>query len=295
MRQPTHGSRPKYAIALALAWGAVLIAGCGGSSGPDDLAGMAHDDTGFVLLYDVAAISDGEAYHGFAEKVSDEWTDKVGDIGILIDETEKMLLGVTRTGESYIVLTGEFTFEYIRDELEDNDYERDSVGGFEVWSGGRLWQASTVALMEESGMVLRGEDSVVEDILRDLSRDPGSADVPPLMRAVEMAGDGWLIDGIDQCVDELRRCERIASSVSTGGRHELIINQVFMFQDERSAEMGRDTIEKLIDESGDEMESIHSLSADGEFVTMSYSIDQKDFYESFSFSGRGPDEDPPGW
>ena len=295
MSKLQRGSWLSCVMTLALLWSITLTAGCGGSDVSDDITKMVYPDNEFVLLYDVSAISAGEAYHKFAEEVASEWTQTVGAIGILMDETEEMLLGVTGTGDSYMVMTGKFDFDLIRGELDDNNYERRSFSGHEVWSGGRLWYAATVALMEESEMVLRGEDSVVKHILGSLSRDSGPDDMSPLMRAVEVAGDGWLISGIDQCLNALTGCKRLASSFSAGRQHELSIRHVFMFQNEQAAEMAKNHLQRLIDEGGEEMDEIHDLEADREFVTLSGSIDEDDFYRSYSLSGRGPYEDPPGW
>ena len=291
MTQMTSSFRLRCAMTLAILWGAALVAGCGSSNTADEIVTMVHDDTSLVLVYDVAAISAGEAYHEFAEKIEDDWDETVGAIGILMDETETMLIGHTEI-DPYIVLKGEFDLEYIRGELEDNEYERDSFRGYEVWSGGGLWNASTVALIEESGIVLRGSDSNVRDILRDLSRGSGPDDVTELMRAVEAAGDGWLLFGVgaEGCPNELRRCEGNATSISRGERFELVVNDVFMFQDERSAELAKDDLEERMEDAEEGVQEIVSLSVDGEFVTLSGRIDEDDFYKSLTIGG-----DVPGW
>ena len=114
----------RYLAAIPMLWVTALTGGCAGSDLQDELFTMVHDDTRLVLTYDVAAISAGETYHEFSEKIEDEWDDTVGQVGILMDETDTMLVGFTQINP-YIALKGEFDLDYIRGELEDNGYERE--------------------------------------------------------------------------------------------------------------------------------------------------------------------------
>lgn len=75
-----------------------------------------------------------------------------------------------RTGQ-YSILSGRFDFDDIRSALEEQDYRGDRYLGHEFWTDGQLRNASKVALIQDSGLVLAGNFDLVPDILSNLTRE----------------------------------------------------------------------------------------------------------------------------
>ena len=265
------------AMTLSLLLATASIPGCSGSKAPGDPLDMLHDDTILVFVYDMEAIGAGEAGVVLEEKLEDYWDATIGAMGILMNETESLTVGASE-GDGYMILKGEFDFEYIRDDLNDNDYDDDDYRGYEVWSGGGLRDASAVALIEEAGLVLSGSGDEVQDILRNLARDLSARDggVRNTLRAMDRAGEGLVLLGISDCGDELRGCEAIATSISAGDRYEYQFTEVVLFRNERTAESQLDEIEEMSEE-GRESFIMESITLDGEFVIGESSIDEDDF------------------
>ena len=282
MRRLKSRLRSRYLAAITMLRVTTHATACGESDLQNELFNMIHDDTRLALTCDVAAVSAGETYHEFS--VEDEWDDTVGQVGILMDETDTMLVGFTQMNPC-IALKGEFDLDCIRRELEDNGCERDLFSGYEVWNGGALRNAAAIVLLEDSVAVLGGMDSDVRDILRDLSRDSGSDDTTGPMRAMAEARDGWLQAGIEGCPNELRRYEGAAYSISTGERFELAVRHSFMPGDGRSDETARDDVEAMIEHSEEHTWEDVSIPVYADFVTVAGRIDEDDFYESLSGYG----------
>ena len=133
-------------------------------------------------------------------------------------------------------------------------------------------------------MVLAGNSELVPDILRDLSRQSGAGVGSDVARAINGTGEGWIRYGVLQCPFELRGCEAIAGTVSRGERYELIVDTVFMFRNDRTAESQMGEIEDLSEE--EETGDFVSVTSNGEYVTLRMSVDEDDFDKVLSFDGN---------
>ena len=276
---------PLACVAVALLLSAFTLVGCSSSNGTADPLNMVLDETVLVFVYDMRAIDTGETVDDLRERLEDDWDPAFGEVGILMDEVHTLVVGYVQEGNQYSILSGEFEFDFIRDELHFLEYEDDEYRGYEIWTstGGGPRNASKVALLEESGVVLAGNFDLVPDILRDLSRQSGDAVVSDVARAIDGAGGGWLQYGMQQCPSELRGCEAFAGAVSTGERYELVVNSVFMFRNDRTAESQRDDVEDLSEDiaTGDFV----GVTINGEYVTLTATVDEEDFDEAISFDG----------
>ena len=214
------------------------------------------------------------------DKLEDYWDITIGAMGILTNETESLIVGASDS-DTYMILKGEFDFEYIRDDLNDNDYDDDDYRGYEIWSGVGLRDASTVALIEEAGLVLAGSENAVQDILRNLARDLRARDgaLKDTLRAMDRAGEGWVVFGLSDCSDELRGCEAVATAISAAERYEFQFTEVALFRNERTAESQLDEIEEMSEEGRDGFIT-ESITLDEEFVIGVSSIDEDDFADS---------------
>ena len=238
-----------------------------------------------MFVYDMKAVDSGGTVDEFRERLEEDWDAVFGAMGILINEAHTLIVGYEQDSGQYSILIGEFEFEFIRDELEFLDYEEDEYRGYEIWTktGGGLRSASKIALLEDSGMVLAGNFDLVPDILRDLSRQSDDEAASDVARAIYGTGEGWVRYGMRQCPPQLRGCEAAAGTVSTGERYELVVDSVFMFRNNRTAESQRVDIEDLSEEV--ETGEVVSVTINGEYVTLRATVDEDEFYEVFSFDG----------
>ena len=272
--------------ALAVILFALILIGCSSSNGAGPPLNMVLEETVLLFTYDMRAVGSGETVDEFRERLADDWDPAFGAMGILMDETHALVVGYVEDRSQYSILTGEFDFEYIRDELEVLEYEEDEYRGYEIWTStaGGLRDASKVALLDDSGMVLAGNSELVPDILRDLSRQSGAGVGSDVARAINGTGEGWIRYGVLQCPFELRGCEAIAGTVSRGERYELIVDTVFMFRNDRTAESQMGEIEDLSEE--EETGDFVSVTSNGEYVTLRMSVDEDDFDKVLSFDGN---------
>ena len=268
------------AAAVLCALTAAVLAGCGGSSSADPLD-MLLDDTILAYHYDVEAIAAGEAGDTIADRFEDYWDSSFGSIGILMEETKSLTSG-GRAQDGYTILRGEFDFDYIRDDLSDQDYDDDDYRDQELWTGGSSRGLSSVALIEDDGVVLAGADDAVREILRNLSdgRSASDGDMAETLRAIDRAGEGWLRVGASECANELRGCEAVGRSLAVGGAYEFQDTMAVLFRNERAAESQLDEVEALA-EDRDDGTIPESVEVHGEFVVAEGSIDEDDVADGF--------------
>ena len=271
----------RAAVMLCAMLAVAFVAGCGGSSSADPLD-MLLDDTVAVIAYDMEAVNAGDPGDVTVDSLEDYWGTSFGSIGILMEETESLAAG-GRALDGYTILRGEFDFDYIRDDLSDLDYDDDDYRDYELWTGGSARELSSVALIEEAGVVLAGNDGAVREILRNLADGLSARDgeMGETLRAMERAGEGWLKLGIDDCSDEFRGCEAIATSMSVKGSYEFQHTVVALFRNERTAESRLDEVEEKAEDS-DDGTIVESVRLDGEFVVVEGSIDEDDVADGFS-------------
>ena len=278
MRQLNTGLSLIYTAAiLCVLPSATVLTGCGGPSSDTDPLDMLLDDTVIVFAYDIEAVSAGEAGDAIEEKIADYWDSPLGAMGILVSEAESLTVG-RRMHDGYTMVKGEFDFEFIRDDLDDNGYYSGDYRGYEVWTGGGLRDASTVALIEEDGLVLAGSDDAVQDILRNLARDLSARDgaMRETLRTMDTAGKGWVVLGLSECGDDLRGCEAVGFSITPAKRYELRVTEVVLFHDERTAESQMDEIEARA-EDDDSGIMLEELTLEDETVIVVGSIDEDEF------------------
>ena len=258
-----------------------FLAGCGGSSYADPLD-MLLDDTVVVFAYDMEAVNAGDPGDVIVDSFEDYWDTSFGSIGILMDEAES-LTAAGRAQDGYTILRGEFDFGYIRDDLSDQDYDDDDYRDYGLWTGGSGRELSSVALIEEAGVVLAGDDGAVKEILRNLADGLSARDgeMGETLRAMERAGEGWMKLGIGDCAGDFRGCEAIGTALSVRGSYEFQHTVVALFRNERTAESRLDEIEERAEDS-DDGTILESVRLDGEFVVVDGSLDEDDVADGFS-------------
>ena len=160
--------------------------GGGGGGGQQDYI---LEDSSYVTVVNVAAILDsveipaqlwdlGDSDHDDPEEWKDQWREGFSDDDLYIprmirdditlDDIQYGVFQEDADGRDLgWLLIGSFSFEDIRDALEDEDLEDGKYRDFEVWGDRRI------ALLEDQGAIIL-DQSLVEDVLKALDTGRGS-------------------------------------------------------------------------------------------------------------------------
>lgn len=277
-------------VAVVFATGVTISIGGGG-----DLQDFILEDASFVVIVDNAAILaveeiPGELYQRFGyshtddpeewkeewkEDVKSELPDEIADT-IVIDDITYLVGQSDARWDGLYLLTGNFEFADIRGSLDDAFEEPDEYLGFEVWD------RRNVALVEDRGIVILG-DEMVRGVLKALDTGRGSLaavtedsrDGRELKRALDKAGKGMFTYGFTDCdipsVNSLRGCKAAVWVIKGGDIDATQWGYVYVFTSERRAESGMDDIEESILESEEDID-IDLIEIDGDLVTIDVTI-----------------------
>ena len=214
------------------------------------------------------------------EDWKDEWRDEDWFDGLPVPSWlfEDVLLDDLNTvmmqnvgGSTGFALLGNFSFADLRDVMEDEDWDEDSYRDFEVWDD------RNVALLEESGVILLG-DEYVEAVLKGLDTERGLIDGESAMRKVlDKAGTGLQVwAATEECTSvglrELSGCQAYAMAIAGGDVETTVLSGAYLFKSESRAESRVDDIEDGVYDSDDIDADIERISADGEFVTYEITV-----------------------
>jgi hypothetical protein len=217
------------------------------------------------------------------EDWKDEWKDRdwsdslpvpswlFSDVGI-----EDLDTVVTQSvdGSTGYVLAGNFSFDDLRETMEDEDWEEDDYREFEVWDD------RNVALLEDNGVILLGR-GFVSAVLKALDTGRGLMEGDSAMqRVLDQAGSGLIVIGAtENCRSfgspRLRSCDAFAMTVTGGTPDATQLRAAFLFSSESRAESGLDDIEEALLDTNDVDADIEDISADGEFVTYEVTIHEE--------------------
>ena len=228
-------------VVVAVLFTMVIGGGSGGRGGgsSDALAYILDDSDDMSLaVINVAAILQLEdipsmLYSDFLEMPydkqldhpedwKDEWRDSDwGDYmpvpswffsSVVLDDVST-LVAQEVDGDSGYILAGNFLFDALRDDMDDEGWEEDTYREFEVWDD------RNVALLEDSGIILLGEGFVV-GVLKGLDTGKGLLEGDSAMqKALDKAGKGLLVLGnAGNCESfgdpSLRGCDAYAWSIT---------------------------------------------------------------------------------
>ena len=251
-----------------------------GGSLPGGPLGLVPDDASWVQVVDVERILAGDAPDDSADDFEDEWEDRLDDIGVSLDDLDTLVQAQGDDG-TVLVFGGDLDFEQIRDELDDARYDDDDYRGYEVWDDGDLW-VEAAALLDGRGEVVVGSTDAVEGVLKALSRGSGTLlqdDDNDLRRALERAGQGWVVFGLEGCQGAgVRGCEAVGAAVSEGSESYLVETTfAYLFRNERTAESELEDLEDYLDDELSRDVDIEEVKTDGEFVIVTVSVDEDDW------------------
>ena len=282
-RSRTHSGISDGLFLLAIISLLVITAqACEGTSDRDGALGLVPDDASHVNVHDVQLIL-SEAPDGLKDPFEDDLEDSLDrDYGISIEDVET-LVNAWLDGERLDVLAGNFDFERIRDELDDNDYDDDQYAGHEIWEKeNEFANVHSVALLEIGRQVLIGSDDTVRNVLKVLNRGSGflldNAD-NDVVRALNKAGLGWETVGREDCrIPEVRGCQALGISKGWGEEDDLVeVTYAYLFRNERTAESEMDDIEDFLDDELQRRMDIEDVRVDGEFVVVTITFDEDDW------------------
>ena len=199
------------------------------------------------------------------------------DIGVSIGDLDTLVQAQGDDG-TVLVFGGDLDFEQIRDELDDARYDDDDYQGYEIWDDGDLW-VKAAALLDGRGEVVIGNTDAVEGVLKALSRGSRSLlqdDDNDLRRALERAGQGWVVFVLEGCQGaDVRGCKAVGVAVSEGSESYLVETTfAYLFRNERTAESELEDLEDYLDDEFSRDVDIEEVKTDGVFVIVTVSVDE---------------------
>ena len=153
-------------LLVVILFGALLLPGCdGGGGGFTSLSGLAKmtpQDSGTIFFIDVKKFKSDEDFSELYEEMKDSFEYEItagSDTDIMdFDDIHYIGMGVVNYGE-VIWLNGDFNLDAIRDQLEDEDYDKDEYLGVEIWYG----YSDTLAI--HNGTLILGDEDGVEEAI----------------------------------------------------------------------------------------------------------------------------------
>ena len=274
-------------LAMAGGWAA-----CGGSDASSRVAGvldMVPDSAYAVWVYDVDEILRGDlplSKGSNFRSMEERWS----DTGILIDSVSEMALTSELTGPGDYtglasILSGEFDFVDIRNNLDDKGYNDIDYRGYELWES----NSRDVALFEDDGYVVVGRSlGGAKEVLRSLDREDRllvNDDENTLAQALERAGLGFRAKAWKDCGEFrfVRGCEAAGMAATKGDGFLVDITIALVFGTEREAQSAESDVEDWLDniQSDDQILEFEyeDVIADGPFIVVKSSIDQDAFHK----------------
>ena len=251
-------------LLLVVAVLAVVMSGIigGGNPQPRSLYDLIPEDAYSVVIMDVERIL---AIDDLADAM---WTEQEwDDAGIDSEDVSEMAV-VERDGVHIVMMAGDFDLDDIRDELEDEDAEKDSYRGYEVWRG-----ADGSGALFDGYTVVSEATRPVENILKNLYNGTGSLgkadDDNEMKQILDQVGGGLVVSGVTGDACSVERCEGYGWAMvdhdESAGETEIKI--ALLFRNERAAERAADDYDQVADFLEREGFDIEDTEADGSFVT----------------------------
>ena len=282
-------------VAIVVIVAAVMLTG-GGPGGSSSVLALIPDDTGAIVMLDMATIGSRQAdfpgdYDDFIDDVQQEieWKFDTEEIDVEL-VNDFILLANDGYFDDAMLLLGSFAFDNIRDEWDGRDYEDDSYRGYEIWDGGDYY----VLLEDEGAIVASDSEDLVKDVINIVDRGTGSLaddDSGDLARIIAALGSSPVVVAMagdlgEQCDAAVPGCAGIgvAFAGSDLDREEMTVDLAVLFSSERRAERAADDyddvadfLEALLDSIAEDADDfsglpnadsvdIDDISAEGEFV-----------------------------
>ena len=263
-------------IVIGAVVGGLYFLGDDGPPSASSLSALVPEDVEYIARWDVQKVLEGEILEGLDDPDPEDWLEYLTPaFGRRVEVEPHHITTYVKTEiESWDVemITGQFEYEDMRDDLDDMNYEEGSYRGYELWTSGSTGR--TVALFEESSFVIFSEsESPVKDVLNNLYRDGGSlaeAEDTDLSQVLGQLGQGHaVVASSKEGACPVRRCQAVGIAL-TGyefAEEEATADYQLLFSSERAAEAAAEEYDEISDyfESLLDFE-IYDAEADGQFV-----------------------------
>ena len=164
------------AVAVVVVVVVVLLMSGGGGGGSTELLQLVPEEVEALVILNVAAVGANRAdfpgdFNDFGDEVLDEIESEFDTEEIQFDEIRDYAILVHPAyGGEALLITGEFAFEDIRDDWNEQDFDDDSYRGLEIWSGYNYY-----ALLEDQGAIFVSDnEDFVKDVVKLVDDDSGS-------------------------------------------------------------------------------------------------------------------------
>jgi hypothetical protein len=145
---------------------ALLLPGCdGGGGGFTSLTGLAKmtpQDTGTIFFIDVIKFKSDSDFRELYQEMKDlfEYEIAADSDADIMDFDDIHYIGMAEVNYGEVIwLNGDFNLDAIRDQLKDDDYDKDDYMGVEIWYGD-----NDAVAIHNSTLILGDEDGVEESI-----------------------------------------------------------------------------------------------------------------------------------
>ena len=233
-----------------------------------------------VVQWDVESLLNYDGLDDLQDEFLEAWA-WVEEYGIFLDDVTKVVSANDDRSNSLWLLSGEFEWDDVRDDLDDVGFNDSEYRNVEVWEESS--RGLTVGLLEDRGLVVISspEDDGVKDVIRALQSGEGflfeDMDLE-ITRVLSRVKVGFQMMAEEGCGEvDLRSCKGVAYSV---GREldgfSLDLEWVFLFRSDSSARSGSSDIEDYFEDEMPSEVDVEDVEQDGEFVVVRTTIDEED-------------------
>ena len=256
-------------LLVVILFSALLLTGCGGGGSFTSLAGlakMAPQDSGTILFIDVKKIKADKDLGKLYDEMKDGFEDEITAGGSDMDFDDIHYMGMTQVNYREVIwVNGDLDLDELRNELEEDDYDKDDYRGVEIWYG----YGDAVAI-HNGTLIIGDEDSVEESIKAVVDPERSLYEKNEDVRDVikELTGGLFSMLSAEGYYPGARAVGMTFSKLNTD---TMELSGCFKFDDEDDAEDALSDIERDL-ESGD-MYRAADVSQSGNFVEFSAEID----------------------
>lgn len=278
--------RARVELGTVLAGIMLVLAGCANGPNipdePDEPVGLAPDESVEIVVIDVQRTLSGDAPSDFQGGFVGELGANLNEIGVEMEDVSTIVIAVVRDGPDAFIASGNLDFEQVRRGLHNVGMSEEQYHGFELWEGGQLEWARSVAVLEDAGHIVVGKQAGGSPprILRGLDEEErliAYSQDSPVHALIERAGDAWYVGiSIEESCGriDVRECEAVAWANDSDGDN-MTSRWIYHFADERAAGAAVEHLEDLFGRTG--RLAVEDISEDGRHVTVTTTLAKSDW------------------
>ncbi len=154
----------------------VLLTSGGGGGGSADTLQLVPEDVEALLVLDVALVASnprdfpGDA-DDFAKEILQEIDSELDTEEIGFNQIKEFVILVhPQYGDEGLLITGDFPFDDIREDWDDQDFEDDSYRSYEIWDGDNYY----VLLEDQRAIFVSDYEDFAKDVVKLIDDKEGS-------------------------------------------------------------------------------------------------------------------------